>query len=244
MGVVLLRTLKDGVAQVKILRQRYPAAMHLGIFWGMALLFVGTVLGSLDTDVFELIFNTKLLQGNLYLLEKVVLDLAALFVLVGLGLAVYRRYVIVKPDRLNTDWRFNFTLPLLAFIILTGLFARMSTEIIMPQFGESVVEGTVSRWLIAEGEPVRQDQPLLQITTDKVDTELPAPASGILLKILVPEGQTVAKGTVLGVIGDQESGIRSQGSGVREQESGTVARRRWVLSRRWLAVLLVNSASI
>jgi Fe-S oxidoreductase/nitrate reductase gamma subunit len=119
----LLRTLKYGVAQVKILRQRYPAAMHLGIFWGMALLFVGTVLGSLDTDVFELIFNTKLLQGNLYLLEKVVLDLAALFVLVGLGLAIYRRYV-VKPDRLNTDWRFNFTLPLLAFIILTGLLVE------------------------------------------------------------------------------------------------------------------------
>ena len=95
----------------------------------------------------------------------------------------------------------------------------MSTEILMPQLGESVVEGTVSRWLIAEGQPVRQDQPLLQITTDKVDTELPAPASGILLKILVPEGQTVAKGTVLGVIGDQGSGSRTkdrtQGSGVR-----------------------------
>jgi 2-oxoisovalerate dehydrogenase E2 component (dihydrolipoyl transacylase) len=90
--------------------------------------------------------------------------------------------------------------------------ARMSAEIFMPQLGESIVEGTVSRWLMAEGQPVQQDQPLLQITTDKVDTELPAPASGILLKILVPEGQTVAKGTVLGVIGDE-------GSGVREQES-------------------------
>jgi Fe-S oxidoreductase/nitrate reductase gamma subunit len=116
----LVRTFKYAVAQVRILRQRYPAAMHLGIFWGMVLLFIGTVLGSLDTDVFEIVFNAKLLQGNLYLLEKVVLDLAALFVLVGLGLAIYRRYV-VKPDRLNTDWRFNFTLPLLAFIILTGL---------------------------------------------------------------------------------------------------------------------------
>ena len=51
----------------------------------------------------------------------------------------------------------------------------MSTEILMPQLGESVVEGTVSRWLIAEGQPVQQDQPLLQITTDKVDTELPRP---------------------------------------------------------------------
>jgi Fe-S oxidoreductase/nitrate reductase gamma subunit len=119
----LVRTLKYAVAQVKILRQRYPAVMHLGIFWGMVLLFIGTVLGSLDTDVFELIFNVKLLKGNFYLLEKVVLDLAALFVLVGLGLAVYRRYV-VKPDRLNTDWRFNFTLPLLTFIIITGLLVE------------------------------------------------------------------------------------------------------------------------
>ena len=117
------RTLKYAVAQLRILRQRYPAAMHLGIFWGMVLLFIGTVLGSLDSDVFELLFNAKLLKGDFYLLEKVVLDLAALFVLVGLGLAIYRRY-IVKPDRLNTDWRFNFTLPLLAFIIITGLFVE------------------------------------------------------------------------------------------------------------------------
>ena len=95
----------------------------------------------------------------------------------------------------------------------------MSTEILMPQLGESVVEGTVSRWLIAEGQPVRQDQPLLQITTDKVDTELPAPASGILLKILVPEGQTVAKGTVLGVIGDRDEGRKDQ-----EDEAGVASR--------------------
>ena len=89
----------------------------------------------------------------------------------------------------------------------------MSTEILMPQLGESVVEGTVSRWLIAEGQPVRQDQPLLQITTDKVDTELPAPASGILLKIFVAEGQTVAKGTVLAVIGAADEGRRTKDEG-------------------------------
>lgn len=116
-----LRTLKYAVAQVRILGQRYPALMHLAIFWTMVLFFIGTVLGSLDTDVFELIFKVKLLKGDFYLLEKVVLDLAALFALVGLGLAIYRRY-IVKPDRLNSDWRFNLTLPLLAFIVLTGLF--------------------------------------------------------------------------------------------------------------------------
>ena len=119
----LARLLKYAVVQIRILLQSYPAAMHLGLFWGMVLLFIGTILGSLDTDVFELIFNAKLLRGDFYLLEKVALDLAALFVLVGLGLAIYRRYVI-KPDRLNTDWRFNLTLPLLAYIILTGLLVE------------------------------------------------------------------------------------------------------------------------
>lgn len=118
-----LRTLKYAVAQVRILRQSYPAVMHLAIFWTMVLFFIGTVLGALDTDVFELIFNTKLLIGDFYLAEKLVLDLAALFALIGLGLAIYRRYV-VRPDRLNTDWRFNLTLPLLAFIVLTGLFVE------------------------------------------------------------------------------------------------------------------------
>jgi 2-oxoglutarate dehydrogenase E2 component (dihydrolipoamide succinyltransferase) len=79
--------------------------------------------------------------------------------------------------------------------------ARMPTPVIMPQLGESVVEGTVARWLIAEGQPVAEYEPLLAVTTDKVDTEIPAPASGVLLKIHVAEGQTVAKGTLLAEIG-------------------------------------------
>jgi 2-oxoisovalerate dehydrogenase E2 component (dihydrolipoyl transacylase) len=85
----------------------------------------------------------------------------------------------------------------------------MSTQVIMPQLGESVIEGTVAKWLIAAGQPVQQSEPLLQITTDKVDTELPAPASGILLEILVEEGQTVAKGTVLAVIGETDDRRRT-----------------------------------
>ena len=117
------RTLKYAVAQVRVLRQSYPAVMHLGIFWAMVLLFCGTILASLDTDVFEVMFHAKLLKGDFYLIYKLVLDLAALFFLVGLGLAIYRRY-IVKPDRLNSDWRFSFTLSLLGFIVLSGLFVE------------------------------------------------------------------------------------------------------------------------
>ncbi len=77
----------------------------------------------------------------------------------------------------------------------------MPTNVIMPQLGESVVEGTVSNWLKQEGDPVQAFEPLLEISTDKVDTEIPAPADGVLLQIHVPEGETVEKGTLLAVIG-------------------------------------------
>src|SRR5512134_4008215 len=77
----------------------------------------------------------------------------------------------------------------------------MPTQVIMPQLGESVVEGTVSKWLKAEGQSVNEFEPLLEINTDKVDTEIPSPAGGVLLRILVPEGQTVQAGTVLAMIG-------------------------------------------
>jgi hypothetical protein len=90
----LSRTIKYGVAQTKILRQRYPGIFHFGMFWGMVLLFIGTVLASLDSDVFELIFNTKLLYGGFYYAYKVVLDLAAVGVLIGLGMAMWRRYIV------------------------------------------------------------------------------------------------------------------------------------------------------
>ena len=96
----------------------------------------------------------------------------------------------------------------------------MTTQVLMPQLGESVVEGTVARWLVAEGATVTKDEPLLAITSDKVDTEIPAPASGILSKIYVPEGQTVAKGTVLAEIGEQEAGGRGQEAAGRGQEAG------------------------
>ena len=77
----------------------------------------------------------------------------------------------------------------------------MITNVIMPQLGESVVEGTVTKWLKTEGQPVQEFEPLLEINTDKVDTEIPAPASGVLLKVLVTDGQTVRAGAVLAVIG-------------------------------------------
>ncbi len=77
----------------------------------------------------------------------------------------------------------------------------MPTAVIMPQLGESVVEGTVTRWLKAAGETVDKLEPLLEIATDKIDTEVPAPTNGVLLTVLVNEGQTVEAGSVLAYIG-------------------------------------------
>src|SRR5437588_10727421 len=77
----------------------------------------------------------------------------------------------------------------------------MPTSVTMPALGESVTEGTVTRWLKQEGEQVEVDEPLLEVSTDKVDTEIPSPAAGVLSKILVAEDETVDVGAELAVIG-------------------------------------------
>lgn len=83
----------------------------------------------------------------------------------------------------------------------------MATEIVMPQLGESVVEGTVGEWLKKPGEAVAEFEPVVRVSTDKVDTEIPAPAAGILLAAHVQEGETVGAGVVLGVIGQQDEAV-------------------------------------
>src|SRR5216684_3431505 len=76
----------------------------------------------------------------------------------------------------------------------------MPTDIVMPQMGESIVEGTITKWLKKPGDKVQRDEPLFEISTDKVDAEIPAPASGILREIKVSEGTTVQVNTVVGTI--------------------------------------------
>ena len=70
----------------------------------------------------------------------------------------------------------------------------------MPQMGVSVSEGTITKWLKQPGEAIAQDEPLLEISTDKVDTEVPSPGEGVVAEILVAEGETVEVGTLLAVI--------------------------------------------
>ncbi|HVK24358.1 MAG TPA: biotin/lipoyl-containing protein, partial [Actinokineospora sp.] len=78
----------------------------------------------------------------------------------------------------------------------------MAFSVEMPALGESVTEGTVTRWLKQEGDTVEVDEPLLEVSTDKVDTEIPSPAAGVLQKIVAQEDETVAVGAQLAVIGD------------------------------------------
>jgi len=81
----------------------------------------------------------------------------------------------------------------------------MPVSVTMPRLGESVTEGTVTRWLKQEGERVEADEPLLEVSTDKVDTEIPSPAAGVLSRIVVGEDETAEVGSELAVIaGDGE----------------------------------------
>src|SRR2546423_6608188 len=76
----------------------------------------------------------------------------------------------------------------------------MPTDIVMPQMGESIFEGTITKWLKKPGDKIQRDEPLFEISTDKVDAEIPAPAAGVLKEIKVAEGATVQVNTVVGVI--------------------------------------------
>src|SRR3989441_3673621 len=76
----------------------------------------------------------------------------------------------------------------------------MATEVVMPQMGESIAEGTITKWLKNVGEHVDRDEPLFEISTDKVDAEIPAPAAGTLTEIKFKEGETVEVNTVVAVL--------------------------------------------
>ena len=82
----------------------------------------------------------------------------------------------------------------------------MADSVQMPALGESVTEGTVTRWLKQVGDTVAVDEPLLEVSTDKVDTEIPSPFAGVLEQILVQEDETVEVGAALAVIGSGEGG--------------------------------------
>ena len=92
----------------------------------------------------------------------------------------------------------------------------MATAVIMPALGESVTEGTVTTWLKSVGDTVALDEPLVEVSTDKVDSEVPSPVAGVLLQILVPEDETVEVGTQLALIGDASEAPQDAPAPVQE----------------------------
>src|SRR3954452_17122071 len=83
----------------------------------------------------------------------------------------------------------------------------MSTNVVMPQMGESIAEGTIVRWIKKVGENVDRDEPLFEISTDKVDAEIPSPGAGVLTEIKVKEGETVPVNSVVAVIGGEKAAL-------------------------------------
>ena len=93
----------------------------------------------------------------------------------------------------------------------------MPTDVVMPQMGESIFEGTITKWLKKAGDRVQKDEPLFEISTDKVDAEIPSPVAGVLSEIKIPAGETVQINTVVAVVSQE------QGPGVRDQGSASAA---------------------
>src|SRR5256884_3781440 len=92
-------------------------------------------------------------------------------------------------------------------------------DVLMPQMGESIAEGTLSKWLKQVGDSVKRDEPLFEISTDKVDAEIPAPSSGVLSEIKVQEGETVAVNTVVAVINGGEAKPAAEGAPAAAEET-------------------------
>src|ERR1700680_2044700 len=97
----------------------------------------------------------------------------------------------------------------------------MAVDVIMPQMGESIFEGTITKWLKKPGDKIERDEPLFEISTDKVDAEIPAPSAGVLKEIKVNEGQTVPIQTVVAVI--DAAGASSAESGAASAAAPTPA---------------------
>src|SRR5215510_4250524 len=93
----------------------------------------------------------------------------------------------------------------------------MSTEVVMPQMGESIAEGTITKWLKQVGDHVERDEPLFEISTDKVDAEIPSPAAGTLTEIRFKEGETVEVNTVVGVLDGDGTGATAPAAAPEEK---------------------------
>ncbi|HET9700650.1 MAG TPA: (Fe-S)-binding protein, partial [Burkholderiales bacterium] len=146
------RLIREVLFQERILSQPYPGIMHAALFWGFLALFGGTAIATIDWEITRTLFDFRVLNGPFYLLFELTLDLAGLFLLLGLGLAVWRRFV-KRPSRIEPAGKFAYALAILFVITLTGFLmegARLAAT--QPAWGPWSPAGwAVGRGLLAMG---------------------------------------------------------------------------------------------
>src|SRR5712691_7489931 len=125
----------QALGKARTLSQAYPGIMHATMFWGFLALFMGTVLATIDFDITLPLFGVKLLRGSFYLFYETTLDLFGLFFVIGLGMAVWRRFV-ARPDRLDPTARFAAALALLFVINVSGfVLEACRLAVVRPAWG-------------------------------------------------------------------------------------------------------------
>ncbi|MFN7758698.1 MAG: hypothetical protein ACK5RP_14735, partial [Betaproteobacteria bacterium] len=137
---------KEGLLQTRVLARRFPGLMHVALFWGFLVLLAGTIVATVDWEITRLLFDWRLLQGPVYLVFEVTLDLFGAVFLVGIGMAAWRR-LIRKPAHLTLDQRFTHMLLTLALIGLSGfLIEALRLAVTQPAWARWSSVG----WLLAQ----------------------------------------------------------------------------------------------
>jgi Fe-S oxidoreductase len=150
----------QGIGQIRVAQDVYAGVMHLTIFWGMVVLLLGTILATIDWDVTRLFFGFQFLTGGLYVFYELVLDIFGVLLLAGLGMAVYRRYVL-RPERLKNDLGRGVSLDdayaivMLLLIAITGyLVEGLRIAVIQPDWANwSPVGKMIASIFMAQGDP-------------------------------------------------------------------------------------------
>jgi Fe-S oxidoreductase/nitrate reductase gamma subunit len=167
-GYRLMAVLKHGIGQFRLLQEPYAGLMHLTIFWGMFMLLVGTILATIDWEITRLLFGFQILKGSPYVIYELILDIFGILLLVGLGMAVYRRY-IQQPPRLKNEGQHRlslddfYALGMLAAIGFTGFVIEgLRIAVTQPDWANwSPVGNWIAYILIGFGDPLNKNLHLL-----------------------------------------------------------------------------------
>jgi Fe-S oxidoreductase len=159
-GTRLMAVLTQGIAQIRTLEDVFAGIMHLTIFWGMVVLVIGTALATVDWDVTRLFFDFQFLTGGVYIVYELVLDIFALFLVVGVGMAAYRRY-IVRPPKLKSEagksfaWDDTYVIVMLALIAISGyLVEGLRIAVTEPTWAAwSPVGNAIASLMVSLGDP-------------------------------------------------------------------------------------------